>query len=733
MGDDNWDDDYTSSAPVAVATMPSFGSKGRGIPAPVDDGWGDDTSYRGGGGGGRGGFSSSRPGRGGGGNRNGGDRGEDWSCSCGQSNFASRFKCFKCSEPKPGGGGGGGSNGYGGNSGGDWTCSCGVSNFASRFKCFKCYEPKPGGGGGASNGYGSRNGGGGGGGDRGEDWTCSCGASNFASRFKCFKCSEPKPGGGSNGFSSGGGGGGDRGNSKPGDWMCSCGASNFAKRDACFKCSDPKPEGAGGGAPGGADGAPFDPAKPPLYIPKDVDQSEDNLFSSGIQTGINFSGWENVEVKVSGDNPPRPIESFESAGLREILVKNLKKSNYTKPTPIQKYAIPAGLEGRDLMGCAQTGSGKTAAFLIPIMHHLLESPGELVTGYCAQPEVIICAPTRELVMQIHEVACKYAYSSVLKICLHYGGASSMHFNRQLEKGCNILVATMGRLKDILDRGRISLASVRFVVLDEADRMLDMGFLGDIQHVMQHSTMPDVANRQTLMFSATFPETIQKLAGQFMKNYIFIAVGIIGGASTDVVQTILEVPKQQKKKKLLELLREKDEDGVIVFVSTIRNADFIACYLCETEIATTSIHGSRLQSQREQAIHDFKTKKMKVLVATAVASRGLDIKGIRHVINYDLPQEIDEYVHRIGRTGRVGNKGRATSFYDPDQDGAIAKDLVRILEQAGQPVPEFLKSGGGGGGYGRGGDAFGARDIRHDPDAAPVWGGSGATEPEESWD
>uniref|UniRef100_A0A8D8Y226 RNA helicase n=3 Tax=Cacopsylla melanoneura TaxID=428564 RepID=A0A8D8Y226_9HEMI len=366
-----------------------------------------------------------------------------------------------------------------------------------------------------------------------------------------------------------------------------------------------------------------------------------------------------------------------------------------------------------------------------IMHQLIESPGEIVTGPCAQPEVIICAPTRELVIQIFEVAKKYAYSSILKVCMHYGGASSAHFNRQLERGCHILVATMGRLKDILDKGRISLSSVRFVVLDEADRMLDMGFLGDIQTVMQHSSMPDVSQRHTFMFSATFPETIQKLARQFMRDYLFIAVGIVGGASKEVVQTILEVPKTQKKKKLIELLREKDEDGVIVFVGTIRNADFIACYLSDTEIPTTSIHGSRLQCQREQAIHDFKTKRMKVLVATSVASRGLDIPGIRHVINYDMPKDIDEYVHRIGRTGRVGNKGRATSFYDPEQDRDLVPDLTRILSESDQEVPEFLKSGGGGGSWGSGGGAgFGARDIRHDPNAAPVFT---AAEPEESWD
>lgn len=245
--------------------------------------------------------------------------------------------------------------------------------------------------------------------------------------------------------------------------------------------------------------------------------------------------------------------------------------------------------------------------------------------------------------------------------------------------------------------------------------------------MNHPTMIKTGDRQTLMFSATFPQEIQELAGKFLKDYGFISVGIVGGACTDVKQVIMEVPRFDKRKKLKEIIDEcGDPQGTLVFVETQRSTDFLASFLSETEYPTTSIHGGREQRERETALRDFTSGKMKILVATSVAARGLDIPGVKHVINFDLPKSIDDYVHRIGRTGRLGNQGRATSFFDPENDAAVAPDLVRILKQAKQEIPSCLESFGEGGSYKQ--STFGASDIR---------GGGGksapkALEEEEEW-
>ncbi|XP_025263684.1 ATP-dependent RNA helicase vasa [Camponotus floridanus] len=492
-----------------------------------------------------------------------------------------------------------------------------------------------------------------------------------------------------------------------------------------------------------------EPKKRENYIPPELPNDESSLFGNDVSMGINFDKYDDIEVKVSGENAPRPIQSFNQTGLRTILLDNIKKSGYTKPTPVQKYAIPIIMSGRDLMACAQTGSGKTAAFVVPILHTLLENPRDLITtSTSCEPQVLIVSPTRELTQQIYQQAKKFSLNSIIRCEVAYGGTSVSHNREKIFAGCHVLVATPGRLLDFIGRGRIKLSSLRFFVLDEADRMLDMGFLPDIEKIVDHETMVPAEERQTLMFSATFPSEIQELAGRFLKNYLFLAVGIVGGACADVQQNFYQASGQPEKRKLLKELLDKQSqmgsiEGTLVFVEQKRHTDFIAAFLSESNFPTTSIHGDRLQREREEALSDFKRGKMSILVATAVAARGLDIKNVAHVINFDLPKTIDEYVHRIGRTGRVGNRGKATSFFDPNVDTPLTGDLIKILKQADQAIPGWLESGGGGGsrtfGPGRGSRRFGGEDIRGNNDA---YGGETyedvgyappvPAEPEEVW-
>ncbi|CAL7945638.1 unnamed protein product [Xylocopa violacea] len=480
-----------------------------------------------------------------------------------------------------------------------------------------------------------------------------------------------------------------------------------------------------------------------MYIPPELPGDEKSLFENGVEMGINFDKYDNIEVNVSGENVPPPIESFEAAGLRNIVLQNIKKSGYTKPTPVQKHALPIIMSGRDLMACAQTGSGKTAAFAVPIINTLLDKPTDLViNSSCCEPQVVIVSPTRELTIQIWQQIVKFAHNSIIKTVVAYGGTSVVHQGGKLSAGCHILVATPGRLLDFVERKRIQFSSVRFLVLDEADRMLDMGFLPSIERIVDHETMVPLGERSTLMFSATFPDEVQHLAKRFLSNYLFLAVGVVGGACSDVEQHFYEVARNKKKDLLKEILeRENDAgklEGTLVFVEMKKKADFIAVFLSENNYPTTSIHGDRLQRQREEALADFKSGRMSVLVATAVAARGLDIKNVSHVINYDMPKGIDEYVHRIGRTGRVGNRGRATSFFDPEEDAHLRGDLVRILKQAGQPVPDWLMGGNASRNFMPGkGSRFGGEDIRgfdtaKEEYSADAYSASTTQEPEEEW-
>ncbi|XP_016055309.1 PREDICTED: probable ATP-dependent RNA helicase DDX4 isoform X3 [Miniopterus natalensis] len=443
----------------------------------------------------------------------------------------------------------------------------------------------------------------------------------------------------------------------------------------------------------GTEGAEGDDAQGPkvTYVPPAPPEDEDSIFAH-YQTGINFDKYDSILVEVSGHDVPPAILTFEEANLCPTLNNNIAKAGYTKLTPVQKYSIPIILAGRDLMACAQTGSGKTAAFLLPILAHMMRD-GVTASRFreLQEPECIIVAPTRELINQIYLEARKFSFGTCVRAVVIYGGTQFGHSVRQIIQGCNVLCATPGRLMDIIGKEKIGLRQVRYLVLDEADRMLDMGFGPEMKKLISCPGMPSKEQRQTLMFSATFPEEIQRLAGEFLKsNYLFVAVGQVGGACTDVQQAVLQVGQYSKREKLVEILRNIGDERTMVFVETKKKADFIATFLCQENISTTSIHGDREQREREQALGDFRCGKCPVLVATSVAARGLDIENVQHVINFDLPSTIDEYVHRIGRTGRCGNTGRAVSFFDPESDRHLAQPLVKVLSDAQQDVPAWLE-------------------------------------------
>uniref|UniRef100_A0A3P8P1K1 RNA helicase n=1 Tax=Astatotilapia calliptera TaxID=8154 RepID=A0A3P8P1K1_ASTCA len=455
------------------------------------------------------------------------------------------------------------------------------------------------------------------------------------------------------------------------------------------------------------------------YVPPPPSEDEESIFSH-YESGVNFDKYDEILVDVSGTNPPPAIMTFDEAALCESLKRNVSKSGYVKPTPVQKHGIPIVSAGRDLMACAQTGSGKTAAFLLPILQQLMaDGAAASCFSETQEPEAIIVAPTRELINQIYLEARKFAYGTCVRPVVVYGGVSTGHQIRDLSRGCNVLCGTPGRLLDMIGRGKVGLTKVRYLVLDEADRMLDMGFEPDMRRLVGSPGMPSKENRQTLMFSATFPEDIQRLAADFLKtDYLFLAVGIVGGACSDVEQTFVQVTKFAKRDQLLDLLKSTGSARTMVFVETKRQADFIAVILCQEKFPTTSIHGDREQWQREQALGDFRSGKCPVLVATSVGARGLDIPDVQLVVNFDLPNNIDEYVHRIGRTGRCGNTGRAVSFYDPEANSELAQSLVTILSKAQQEVPSWLEaaafSGHGPSGFNPPRKHFASTDLRKGP-------------------
>ena len=370
----------------------------------------------------------------------------------------------------------------------------------------------------------------------------------------------------------------------------------------------------------------------------------------------------------------QPKLSFDGLGIAPKILEILDRMRFSHPTPIQHKAIPIGIEGKDVIGIAQTGTGKTLAFAIPIIQHLSQRKGRS----------LILAPTRELAIQINEMFGKIAPSFGIRTVVIIGGAP---INKQLvalRKNPRVIIATPGRLIDHIDRRTVLLADISVLVLDEADRMLDMGFMPQIERILK--VVPK--NRQTMLFSATISGEVVKIAAAYMKLPVHVEVAPSGTAAEGIIQELFIVKKSTKKQLLLKLL-ERYHGTVLVFSRTKIGARKIAGFLREAGHAAAEIHSDRSLNQRKEALEGFKTGRYRILVATDVAARGIDVVGIEVVLNYDIPEDTENYVHRIGRTGRAGHEGRAISFATPEQ-GNDVRNIEKLIKTA-LPIaghPEF---------------------------------------------
>ncbi|KAK1283927.1 DEAD-box ATP-dependent RNA helicase 52 [Acorus calamus] len=390
----------------------------------------------------------------------------------------------------------------------------------------------------------------------------------------------------------------------------------------------------------------------------------------------------NVDVIVTSDSPPAPapIESFSDMGLHVSIMKDIAFHEYTRPTSIQAQAMPVALSGRDLLGCAETGSGKTAAFAIPMIQHCLAQP-PIQRG--DGPLALVLAPTRELAQQIEKEVKSFSRSlESFKTAIVVGGTNISEQRCELRAGVHIVVATPGRFIDHLQQGNTSLSRISFVVLDEADRMLDMGFEPQISEVMKN--LPK--KHQTLMFSATMPVEIEALAQAYLSKPVQIKVGKVSHPTANVSQMLEKVSGNEKMDRLLSLLVDEasqaEQSGhalplTIVFVERKTRCDDVVEALVAQGLNAVALHGGRSQLEREAALHEFRSGSTHILVATDVASRGLDVTGVSHVINLDLPKTMEDYVHRIGRTGRAGSSGQATSFYT-DRDMFLVAHIRKAI-------------------------------------------------------
>uniref|UniRef100_A0A803QXQ0 RNA helicase n=1 Tax=Cannabis sativa TaxID=3483 RepID=A0A803QXQ0_CANSA len=430
------------------------------------------------------------------------------------------------------------------------------------------------------------------------------------------------------------------------------------------------------------------------------------------------------EITVEGHDIPKPIRMFEEANIPDYCLEVIAKLGFAEPTAIQAQGWPMALKGRDLIGIAETGSGKTLAYLLPALVHVSAQPR---LAYGEGPIVLVIAPTRELAVQIQEEVVKFSLRANVRSTCIYGGAPKGPQIRDLKRGVEIVIATPGRLIDMLEAQHTNLRRVTYLVLDEADRMLDMGFEPQIRKIVAQ-IRPD---RQTLYWSATWPREVEVLARQFLRNPYKVVIGSTHLKANQSINQIVEVMTDMEKyNRLIKLLKEvMDGSKILIFIETKKGCDQVTRQLRMDGWPALSIHGDKNQTERDWVLAEFKNGRSPIMTATDVAARGLDVKDIKFVINYDFPSSLEDYVHRIGRTGRAGAKGTAFTFFTL-ANVKYARELIKILQEAGQTVSPALSAlarssgsghGGSGGNFrsrGRGG-GFGNRSLISGSNTIPL--------------
>jgi len=440
-------------------------------------------------------------------------------------------------------------------------------------------------------------------------------------------------------------------------------------------------------------------------------QKKERHWSEKELTEMSDRDWrifkEDYNIVTKGGSVPRPIRSWKESNLPGPILETIKKLNYKLPTPIQMQAIPVGLLNRDIIGIAETGSGKTIAFVIPMLVWISKLPKMTPETETEGPYAVVLAPTRELALQIENETSKFSKAMGIRTFAVVGGQPIEEQAFQLRQGCEILIATPGRLNDCLDRRYLVLNQCTYVVLDEADRMIDMGFEPQVNAILdampltnlkpedleEDTLQKEIVNgkmyRQTIMFSATLPVGVERLARKFLRRPVVVSIGEIGRVVDRIEQRVDFCNEADKRRRLTELLNSEDfEPPIIVFVNQKKGCDVLAKALDKLGFRATTLHGGKTQEQREVAMDYFKTGRYDILVATDVAGRGIDVKGVTMVVNFDMPKSIEDYTHRIGRTGRAGQSGKAVSFVTRE-DTEVMYDLKQMLIQCGAPVPQEL--------------------------------------------
>jgi ATP-dependent RNA helicase DDX3X len=437
---------------------------------------------------------------------------------------------------------------------------------------------------------------------------------------------------------------------------------------------------------------------------KNLEKKEEFDFNSMEKNSQIHIFLKNQEIS---DDSKNKINSFKNIDFHPLVQKNITKMKYDLMTPIQKAIIPYILESKDCLGCAETGSGKTIAFLTPIISLLLKDgppkedeeylkPNSKYTNTCSYPVCLVLVPTRELAEQIYVEARKLLYKTGIVVSKCYGGVPSDTQIRELRQGVDIVIGTPGRINEFIEKKILYLNLIKYLVIDESDRMLDMGFKPQLENIIcKNNQMTPKDKRNNLMFSATIPSEVEEISYQFMKEDCYLITTNKNrenkneyNANENVEQTIYYVEEEEKILKLHEIL-QTIEGNVIIFLEKKKSVDKLEGFLLNRNYNAIGIHGDKLQSERQKAIKKFSSGEIPILVATDVASRGLDFPNVSYVFNFDMPKNIEDYIHRIGRTGRVGNKGKAISFYN-ENNKQIGESLVKELRKANQIIPDFLE-------------------------------------------